>query len=183
MRKSLVSIVLCLSVFLPAGARACDMQASWMQRACSRVVQIWDTGHNDLYLTGWAWHNRAMYSARKIREFNEGAWGGGYGRSIYDEDGNWQGLYFMSFLDSHARVQAMAGYGFLNIADLSPNWHVGAGYTLFLMSRKDINDYIPFPGVLPLVSVGYRKASVFATYIPGARGAGNVLFVFGKWSF
>src|SRR3546814_2081058 len=81
----------------------------------------------------------------------------------------------MSFLDSHARVQAMAGYGFLKIARVSANWRLGAGYTLFLMSRKDIMDYVPFPGILPLVSVQYRKASVNATYIPGKKGTGNVL--------
>ncbi|MBO1113815.1 lipid IV(A) palmitoyltransferase PagP [Bordetella petrii] len=183
MRKSIVSIVLCWSVLLPGAAWACDMRASWMQRACDRVEEIWTTGSNDLYVTGWAWHNRSMYSASKIREFNEGAWGGGYGRSIYDEDGDWQGLYAMSFLDSHARVQAMAGYGFLKMARVSSHWRLGAGYTLFLMSRKDIMNYVPFPGILPLVSVQYRKASVNATYIPGKEGTGNVLFVFGKWSF
>ncbi len=109
--------------------------------------------------------------------------GGGFGRSIYDEDGDWQGLYAMSFLDSHSEFQFMAGYGFLKMAKVSPNWRLGAGYTLFLMSRKDMIGYIPFPGVLPLVSAQYRKASVFATYIPGTRNNGNVLFVFGKWSF
>ncbi|MBV7486072.1 lipid IV(A) palmitoyltransferase PagP [Bordetella sp. BOR01] len=179
----MLSMVLCWSVFWPGSTWACDMQASWMQRACDRVEEIWTTGTNDLYLTGWAWHNRSMYSASKIREFNEAAWGGGFGRSIYDEDGDWQGLYAMSFLDSHKRIQAMAGYGFLKIAEISQHWRLGAGYTLFVMSRKDINNYIPFPGVLPLVSAQYRRASVFATYIPGRSGSGNVLFVFGKWSF
>lgn len=45
----------------------------------------------------------------------------------------------MSFLDSHRRVQVMAGY------------------TLLPMSRKDINNYIPFPGVLSPVSAQYRR--------------------------
>ena len=43
--------------------------------------------------------------------------------------------------------------------------------------------YIPFPGVLPLVSAGYKDAMLYATYIPGGKGNGNVLFMFGRWSF
>lgn len=124
-----------------------------------------------------------MYSAEKIRSFNERAWGGGYGRSIYDEDGDWQGLYGMAFLDSHSKVQPIAGYGFLKIGRVSENFRLGAGYTVFLTSRQDIMHYIPFPGVLPLVSAGYKDAMLYATYIPGGKGNGNVLFMFGRWSF
>ena len=76
-------------------AHACDNLPSWAQSACQRLDQIWTEGGNDLYFSGYAWHNRAMYSREKIDSFNELAWGGGYGRSIYDEDGDWQGLYAM----------------------------------------------------------------------------------------
>lgn len=182
-RRFLALLVLCSSLSTPNLAWACDTSATWMQRACNRVSEIWTTGTHDLYVTGWAWHNRSMYSASKIAEFNEAAWGGGYGRGIYDEDGDWQGLYAMVFLDSHKRPQPTAGYGFLKVAHLTANWRLGAGYTVFLTAREDIMGYVPFPGILPLVSAGYRKATLFATYIPGKEGTGNVLFVFGKWSF
>ncbi|MDQ8032111.1 lipid IV(A) palmitoyltransferase PagP [Bordetella genomosp. 1] len=182
-QRSTAVFVLWICLLVPASAGACDVSVGWMQRACNRIDQIWTTGDNDLYVTGWAWHNRSMYSAKKIREFNEAALGGGYGRSIFDEDGDWQGLYAMAFLDSHSRPQPIAGYGFLKIARVSQNWRLGAGYTAFLTAREDIMSYIPFPGVLPLVSAGYRDAMLFATYIPGKEGTGNVLFVFGKWTF
>src|SRR3546814_10828503 len=48
MRKSIISIVLCWSALLPGAAWACDMQESWMQRACNRIDEIWTTGSNDL---------------------------------------------------------------------------------------------------------------------------------------
>lgn len=181
MRGSIASWALGACCLVPAAATACG--DGWMGRACNRIDQIWSTGNHDLYLTGWAWHNRSMYSASKVREFNETAWGGGYGRSIEDEDGDWQGLYAMAFLDSHRHVQPMVGYGFLKQAHLSPAWRLGLGYTAFITYRGDVFKYAPFPGVLPLVSASYRDATLFATYIPGAKGAGNVLFVFGKWSF
>ena len=28
-----------------------------------------------------------------------------------------------------------------------------------------------------------KDAMLYATYIPGGQGAGNVLFVFGRWAF
>nr|WP_236844297.1 lipid IV(A) palmitoyltransferase PagP [Bordetella sp. 02P26C-1] len=168
---------------IPVSSQAQDASTNWFQRTGDHLENIWTTGSNDLYMSGWAWHNRSTYSAKKIRSFNETAWGGGYGRSIYDQDGDWQGLYAMAFLDSHRNVQPIAGYGFLKLAHLPHNWRLGAGYTVFLTARKDIFSYIPFPGVLPLVSVGYRDAALYATYIPGGAGAGNVLFAFGRWSF
>lgn len=176
--------VLCLllSTFA-AAAQACDGMHSWAQSACNRLDQIWTEGGHDLYVSGYAWHNRAMYSKEKIDSFNELAWGGGYGRSIYDEDGDWQGLYAMAFLDSHSKVEPIAGYGFLKIGQVSENFRLGAGYTVFLTARHDIMSYVPFPGILPLVGAGYKDAMFYATYIPGASGAGNVLYMFGRWHF
>ncbi|WP_251864020.1 lipid IV(A) palmitoyltransferase PagP [Achromobacter sp. Marseille-Q4962] len=181
-RIALACFLFSLSVF-PHAARACDSVPAWARSACGRLDQIWSQGGDDLYLTGYAWHNRGAYSADKIRSFREFAIGGGYGRSIYDEDGDWQGLYAMAFLDSHSKVEPIAGYGFLKIGQVSENFRLGAGYTVFLTARRDIMHYVPFPGVLPLVGAGYRNAMLYATYIPGGQGAGNVLFVFGRWAF
>ena len=62
----------------------------------------------------------------------------------------------MAFLDSHSKVEPIAGYGFLKIGRVSENFRLGAGYTVFLTARHDIMSYVPFPGVLPLVSAGYK---------------------------
>lgn len=172
--------LLCLPAF---AASACTDLPSWTQAACQRIGQIWNEGGNDLYLTGYSWHNRATYSKKKIDSFNELAWGGGLGKSLYDEDGDWQALYAMAFLDSHSKIEPLAGYAFQKIGRVGDNWRLGAGYTVFLTSRADIFNRIPFPGLLPLVSAGYRDATLYATYIPGGKGNGNVLFMFGRWSF
>ncbi len=148
-----------------------------------RLHQVWTQGSNELYLTGYAWHNRYTYSPEKINEYNELAYGGGLGKGFYDEDGDWHGLTAFAFLDSHKNVEPVVGYAFLKTAHLNDNLRVGAGYSVFVTARPDIFNNIPFPGVLPWVSVSYRRASLMATYIPGAQGAGNVLFIFGKWTF
>lgn len=165
-------------------AQACsDSLPSWAQAACNRLDEIWNDGSTSIYASGYAWHNRWTYKPSKIRSFNEKAWGGGIGRTLYDEDGDLHALYLMGFRDSHRNLETIGGYGFEKIANLSENTRVGAGYTVFLTSRQDIANYIPFPGILPLVSVGYKRATLFATYIPGTRGNGNVLFVFGSYTF
>ncbi|MGE8451717.1 MAG: lipid IV(A) palmitoyltransferase PagP [Pseudomonadales bacterium] len=178
-----VAILFVLLSVSAAPAQSCDSMPNWARSACNRLDQIWTEGGNDLYISGYTWHNRATYSKEQINGFNELAWGGGYGRSIYDEDGDWQGLYAMAFLDSHSKVQPAAGYGFLKIGQVSENFRLGAGYTVFLTARQDIMGYVPFPGILPLVSASYRGAMLYATYIPGSSGTGNVLFIFGRWRF
>ena len=159
----------------------CRHSATWFKPACQRLHQIWAEGKNELYIPSYAWHNRYTYSINKINTYNENPWGGGLGKSFYDEDGDWQGLYAFAFLDSHKNVEPIVGYAFLKVLHLNENTRVGAGYGLLMTARPDIFHNIPFPGILPWVSFNYRKASVAATYIPGAKGAGNVLFLILKY--
>jgi palmitoyl transferase len=180
-KSRLVLFVLLLFSFAPAWASG--EKPSWAKSAYNRLDQIWTQGNYDLYLSGYAWHNRATYTPEKIRGYNERAWGGGLGKSIYDEDGDWQGLYAMAFLESHSKVQPIAGYGFQKIGKVGADTRFGLGYTVFVTSHPAVMKGVPFPGILPLVSVGYKNATLYATYIPGGRGAGNVLFMFGRWAF
>ena len=147
-----------------------------------RFHQIVTEGRNELYLSGYAWHNRYFYNRHKIRQYNELAWGGGFGKGFYDDKGNWHSLAAIAFLDSHQNIEPTVGYTFLKIATLGDGLKIGAGYTALVTSRADLYHHIPFPGVLPWVSLIYRQATVSATYIPGSRGVGNVVYMLGKWT-
>jgi palmitoyl transferase len=159
----------------------CDNWPKWLNRLCLRPYQTWKKGDNELYISGFAWHNRYYYDKERIPNYNEAAFGGGLGKSFYDEDGDWHGLYAFAFLDSHKNVEPVLGYAFLKTAHFQTHWHAGLGYALLVTQRPDINHGIPFPGVLPWASVGYRRASISATYIPGHRNVGNVLYLVGRW--
>lgn len=148
-----------------------------------RLYQVWTQGNDELYFTGYAWHNRYTYKINIQHRFNELAWGGGFGKGFFDEDGDWHGLYAMAFLDSHKNLQPTAGYGFLKVIHLTKQAFFGGGFTLLATSRQDINHSIPIPGILPLISLRYGHASIYASYVPGTYHTGNVLFVFGKWTF
>lgn len=161
---------------------ACLHWPSWSKHICHRLTQIWTEGRPELYLSGYAWHNRYTYSQTKLNTYNEQAWGGGLGKGFYDEDGDWHALSAIAFLDSHKNLEPAAGYTFLKILPLSEHTRIGAGYSLLITARPDIFHNIPFPGILPWASLTYRRATLSATYIPGAKGAGNVLFLLTKWT-
>ena len=161
--------------------KTCSKWPRVLQHACKRLHQTWYDGNTDLLISGYAWHNRYTYSAEKIKTYNENAFGGGLGRSFIDEDGDFHGLFVLGFADSHKNFEPVAGYGFLKNWQPLSNFRLGLGFTGLVTARPDINNGIPFPGALPLVGLGFKRATVFATYIPGARGAGNVLYIFAKW--
>ena len=61
----------------------------------------------------------------------------------------------------------------------------GLGYTAMIVQRPDLLDGVPFPAVLPLVPLRYRRATLVTTHIPNIEGGvnnGSVLFVFGRFA-
>lgn len=173
----------CASVFAETVNDACLKWPAWFRPACTTLRDTWNKGQLELYLTGYAWHNRFTYSEQRLNTYNEAAYGGGLGKGYVDPDGDWNAWYMMAFLDSHKNVEPLGGYAFIKTAHFSKHVRAGLGYTVFITARPDIFKGRPFPGVLPLASFSILRLSLFATYIPGAAGAGNVLFCFAKYSF
>lgn len=191
MRHSVVCVVLFSACFQAMAtdtsqpSQISSQKPGWLSQVRHRWSQIWYEGHPELYVTGYAWHNRYFYTPEKIStaNYNELAYGGGLGKGFVDEDGDWHALYAMGFADSHRNLQPLAGYGFLKMGYLPHRFHVGGGFTWFVTQRQDIFHGIPFLGIpLPMVGVGADKLSIFATYVPGGTNIGNVLFVFAKWT-
>lgn len=146
--------------------------------------RIIDEGDNILYLSGYAYHDRGTYSAAKIEGFNEAAWGAGFGRTLIDDKGNSDSLFALAFLDSHSDVQAQVGYAREWRWQFAEHAAVGGGFVAMLVTRSDMFSNMPFPVVLPLVSVEVKGVALMATYIPklspGDGANGNVLYLFGR---
>lgn len=159
----------------------------WPKHFMHRLHQIWCEGNNELYMTGYAWHNRYTYPPERIGTYNEQAWGGGLGKGFYDEDGDWQGLAAFAFLDSHKNIEPAGGYVFIKMLHVNENARIGAGYSFVVTQRRDIFNGIPFPGALPWMLVSYRRLAIGVTYIPGpinrTAPVGNIVFVLGKLTF
>jgi palmitoyl transferase len=158
---------------------------SFFDNAKVHVNTIIDEGDLELYVPLYTYHMPYAYPPEKISQYTEIPLGIGLGKGRYNKNNNWEGIYGMTFKDSHGIYQYMAGYALIPNWNLSSNgnWKIGAGATVFMMSRQDINNYIPFPGLLPVGSLSYKNASLQTAFVPGGDGFGNVLFTWAKWSF
>lgn len=73
------------------------------------------------------------------------------------------------FRDSAGSMSYMAGFGIhrrLFETNKMAGLHVYAGLNAFLMTRKDMHNNRPFPGLLPSLSVGNKHVGMNLTYLP-----------------
>lgn len=73
------------------------------------------------------------------------------------------------FRDSLDNMSYMVGAGLrrrIFESDRLAGLYFDAGIVAFLLSRKDINDNQPFPGILPMITLGNRYAGLNLTYVP-----------------
>ncbi|MFC5472865.1 hypothetical protein [Paraherbaspirillum soli] len=169
----------------PAHAQESANTGSWFQQTKARLDNIVDNGDQEVYLSGYAYHGRSTYTKERLRELNEKAWGLGGGRTIRNESGNDESLYFLAIRDSHMKPQLMAGYAYEWVANIPKTpVEVGAGYTVMLASRRDYFGGIPFPLALPVASIGVKGAKLMASYVPrlsSNKGNGDVLLLFARF--
>ncbi len=177
-----VCLLTCLYTSLPALAQTTETNSCWPVRtfnaAEDKVENLYDDGRLSMIISGYAHHGRGTYTAERISQLNERVWGLGMNKDMRDSKDNEESLQFIIMADSHYKPQITAAYAYQWMKPLSEKWEAGIGYTTGLFSRPDILGGIPFPGLLPLASVGTRDTKLMITYIPRISGKGNgdVLF-------
>ena len=73
------------------------------------------------------------------------------------------------FQDSNEDMSYMVGGGLhrnLFATDRLRGFYVDAGLNAFVMTREDVEDGSPFPGILPTLTVGNRYVGINLTYLP-----------------
>ena len=100
--------------------------------------------------------------------YNEKNWGVGLQYDFQHTDGGWIPFATAAeFRDSNRNISYYAGGGYLRRYDFfSGAVHADVGGVAFLMVRKGFRDGDPFPGILPVLSVGTGRYAVNMTYIP-----------------
>ncbi|HEX6138795.1 MAG TPA: peptide ABC transporter permease, partial [Casimicrobiaceae bacterium] len=126
------------------------------------------------------------WTAERRAELNSNAWGGGLIRTTEDEKGDSRSVFILVFKDSHSHAEWNIGYEHSTYWGPRSGVQPGLGYTAAIVQRPDIASGFPFPVLLPLASLRYREATLFATYIPTLNGGinhGSTLYVFGRVLF
>lgn len=180
MKKALF-ILVCLFCVMPNISKA--EEKSWWDSWKYNASKAWTSDKHQIMLPVNAYHVRASYSDADIDRFNEMPWGLGLNRYYNDELGNTHSFYAIVFTDSHKKAQPMVGYSW------QKNWHldaeddmsVGLGYSLLVTARNN-NGYIPFPGALPFANINYKRFGIQTAWVPWmGYGYGNIFFTNLTW--
>lgn len=122
-------------------------------------------GSYHMILNGRSYHMDRPRNGKKLNENNLGS-------GVQYEFGRQYGSKWVPFVtssafsDSFNNLSYYAGGGETRRFYIKNGWHLDLGYVGFLMARKDINNYDPFPGILPVASMGTRNVSLNMTYVP-----------------
>ncbi|HZW14143.1 MAG TPA: hypothetical protein VFF81_13250 [Noviherbaspirillum sp.] len=179
-------VLLCWAVYIPAQSEE-RKESSWWDSTKDSLHDISEHGEWDLYLSGFSHHSRSTYDEKRVRNLNEKAWGGGFGKTLRNADGNEESLFGLVIRDSRENLQWSVGYAYQWIYPLlGSRLEVGAGISAMLMRREDWFEGVPFPALLPVASLGVKEAKLMATYVPRLstrKGKGNVLLLFSRFEF
>jgi hypothetical protein len=97
--------------------------------------RILSEGSQDLYVSGYYYHTPYHFSEHRRDEFNDNAWGLGYGRTLAEENQNQRMFYGMVVRDSHQKPFYLAGYAWVARWDFYREVQVGAGYSAAARAR------------------------------------------------
>ena len=161
--RTLAAIALwVVASFSQAHAWECKDWGEWFNDRCVGTKAAWKEGDWNLFVPFYTWHAPYEYDNRAMQ--NDFPLGAGIARSV-QKGRNTDMLYGMAFQDSHYKPMYVAGYGYLYDWGDPNAAHAGVGFGAFLWARSE-SEYIPIPGLAPLFSAGYSKASVMGTYLP-----------------
>jgi hypothetical protein len=115
--------------------------------------------------------NGKAYHVNSTYDWNENNWGLGFERE-FNQRSRWVRMAVGSgFIDSQNSMSYMGGGGLKRrflIPRIGQDFYVDIGAVAFLMTRQDINNNKPFPGLLPTLTVGSRHIAVNLAYLPGS---------------
>ena len=102
--------------------------------------------------------------------YNEKNWGAGVQYDFTSTGGKWRPFLTASgFKDSNKNPSYYAGGGTMRrfaFGTDKNSLHLDAGMVVFAMTRRDFKNGNPFPGVLPVISLGTDRVALNITYIP-----------------
>ena len=122
-------------------------------------------GKTSAVLNGKSYHFDSTY------DWNENNYGFGVEHE-FKQKSAWRKVVMANgFRDSTENMSYMAGAGLqrrIYETHKLGGFYVYAGLNAFVMTRDDVNNSEPFPGILPSISIGNDKVGFNLTYLPKA---------------
>ncbi len=112
--------------------------------------------------------NGKSYHVNSSKDWNEQNWGLGFEREFHSQSRWVKTAAGNAFRDSQDEMSYMAGGGIkrrYRLDSLAPGLFFDVGVVAFVMTRQDVKNNQPFPGLLPAMSVGTRRAALNVTYL------------------
>ena len=113
--------------------------------------------------------NGKSYHVNSTYDWNENNYGLGL-EYAFDSQSRWKKTAMANgFRDSNNSMSYMAGAGLhrrIIETDRLSGFYVDAGINAFVMTREDVKNNRPFPGLLPSISVGNQHVGLNLTYLP-----------------
>ena len=147
----------------PLGTEEARVEGFW-HGVWNGTKRIWNEGSQDFYVSGYYYHAPYGFSSARRDEFNDNAWGGGYGRTLTADNDNQRMLYGIVARDSHRKPMYLAGYAWLARWDVGRDLRVCAGYSALLIGHSTSTNYWPVPLLAPIVAVGNNNVALYGTY-------------------
>lgn len=120
-------------------------------------------GKFNVIVNGKSYHFNSSY------DWNENNFGFGVEHE-FTQKSAWRKVAMVNgFRDSTDNMSYMVGAGLhrrVYETDKLAGFYVYAGLNAFLMTREDVNDNRPFPGILPSVSIGNDNVGLNLSYLP-----------------
>lgn len=113
--------------------------------------------------------NGKSYHINSTYDWNENNLGAGL-EYEFSSESKWRKIVMFNGLrDSNDTMSYMAGGGLhrqLFYTDRLSGFYVLAGINAFVMTRTDVNNNRPFPGMLPSLTIGNQHIGFNFTYLP-----------------
>ena len=120
-------------------------------------------GNFNAVINGKSYHFNSEY------DWNENNLGLGVEYEFKSESAWRKTVMANGFRDSTDNMSYMVGaglHGRLYETDRLSGFYVSAGLNAFIMTRDDVDDSKPFPGILPSITIGNDKVGFNLTYLP-----------------
>ena len=124
-------------------------------------------------------NGKAIHESKN--NYNEENWGLGFEYN-FSEKKKWinfvNGGFFKDSLKNNSNYLGGVTKRRFMLSGEDDGWHIDAGMTAFMMTRKDYKNNQPFFGALPFISVGTKDFAINATYIPAVSPKFEALLFF-----